>query len=154
MSEQDSDFFRTMTLVLVGLGVFFVIIIVAANIVSSESSDGEPDQRVQDKINELIKPVGMVNTEAGAAPAPAAGSGAIDAQQAYQQACFACHGTGAAGAPKLDDKAGWKSRLAQGNDVLYDHAINGFNAMPPRGGSSLDDDAMKAVVDYMVNQVK
>lgn len=153
MSTQDSDFFRTFTLVMVGLGVFFVIIIVAANWVSSGNDNSANDPRVQAQIEQTIKPVGSVNVEASAAPAPAAG-GAVDGKQAYQQACFACHGTGAAGAPKLGDKAAWKSRIAQGKETLYNHAINGKGAMPPRGGSQLSDDALKAVVDYMVAESK
>ena len=80
---------------------------------------------------------------------------AAEGQKIYQQACFACHATGAAGAPKLDDKAAWKDRLAKGNDTLYKHAINGFNAMPAKGGrADLSDADVKAAVDYMVSQVK
>ncbi|WNK21598.1 c-type cytochrome [Halomonas piscis] len=34
---------------------------------------------------------------------------------------------------------------------MYDHAINGFQAMPPKGGQvSLSDDEVKAAVDYML----
>ena len=79
-------------------------------------------------------------------------------QKDYQTACFACHGTGAAGAPKLGDKAAWKARIAQGKAKLYEHAIKGFKGkkgfMPAKGGSSLSDAAVKAVVDYMVKSSK
>lgn len=158
MSEHDSDFFRTLTLVMVGLGVFFIIIIVAANWISSGTSDSANDPRIKAQTEEVIKPVGQVETEVKSAPvaaaAPAAGGGAINGQAAYQQACFACHGTGAAGAPKLGDKAAWVPRISQGKSTLYQHAINGKGAMPPRGGSQLDDDTIKAIVDYMVSQAK
>jgi len=81
-----------------------------------------------------------------------------DAKKDYQAACFACHGTGAAGAPKTGDKAEWKARIAQGNATLYKNAIKGFKGkkgfMPAKGGSSLSDDAVKAVVDFMVNGSK
>lgn len=81
-----------------------------------------------------------------------------DAKKNYQSVCFACHSTGAAGAPKLGDKAAWKARIAQGNATLYKHAIKGFKGkkgfMPAKGGSSLDDAAIKAVVDYMVTSSK
>lgn len=80
---------------------------------------------------------------------------AAEGQKVYQQACFACHATGAAGAPKLDDKAAWKDRVAKGKETLYKHAINGFNAMPPKGGrADLSDADVKAAVDYIVSQVK
>ena len=79
-------------------------------------------------------------------------------QKDYQASCFACHGTGAAGAPKVGDKAAWKDRIAQGKAKLYEHSIKGFKGktgfMPAKGGSSLSDGAIKAVVDYMVEQSK
>jgi cytochrome c5 len=61
-----------------------------------------------------------------------------------------------AGAPKPGDKEEWAPRIAQGNDVLYKHAIEGFTGekgmMPARGaGASLSDDEVKAAVDYMVS---
>jgi len=161
VSEHDSDFFRTLTLVMVGLGVFFVIIIVAANWISAGTSDSSNDPRIQAHIEELIKPVGQVSTKLDATPAAAStasAGGAIDAKASYQQACFACHGTGAAGAPKIGDKAAWGPRIAQDKSTLYEHALKGFQGksgmMPAKGGSQLSDDAVKAVVDYMVSQAK
>lgn len=70
----------------------------------------------------------------------------------YQQSCFACHDTGAAGAPKRGDKAAWAPRLAQGSQVLYSAALKGINAMPPRGGSGASDAEIQAAVDYIVAQ--
>jgi cytochrome c5 len=62
------------------------------------------------------------------------------------------HGTGVAGAPKLGDKAAWAPRIKQGKVTLYNHALHGKGAMPPKGGNaSLADDAVKAAVDYMVS---
>ena len=80
-------------------------------------------------------------------------------QQTYQQACFACHGTGVAGAPKIGDKAAWAPRIAQGNATLYEHALKGFKGntgvMPAKGGRvDLSDDVVKAAVDYMVANSK
>ena len=71
--------------------------------------------------------------------------------------CAMCHQTGAAGAPKLGDKADWGPRLAQGKDTLYKHALEGFNgnkgAMPAKGGNpSLSDDDVKAAVDFMAGK--
>ncbi|RZA30088.1 MAG: hypothetical protein EOP02_02630 [Proteobacteria bacterium] len=58
-----------------------------------------------------------------------------------------------AGAPKLGDKAAWADRINQGQNVLYEHAIKGFQGkagmMPPKGGSAASDDEVKAAVDYM-----
>lgn len=51
----------------------------------------------------------------------------------YQKSCFACHSTGAAGAPIAHDVAAWKPRLAQGMPTLLQHVKTGINAMPPTG---------------------
>jgi cytochrome c5 len=92
-----------------------------------------------------------------AAPAPAAAS--ADAGKAlYSQTCAACHGAGIAGAPKFGDKGAWAPRVAQGANVLYEHALKGFQGksgmMPPKGGSSAPDADVKAAVDYMVAAAK
>ncbi|WP_410784476.1 c-type cytochrome [Leifsonia sp. SIMBA_070] len=45
--------------------------------------------------------------------------------------------------------------MEKGIETLYDHAINGFNAMPAKGGNmSLSDDDVKAAVDYIVEPVQ
>ena len=44
----------------------------------------------------------------------------------YSSSCQACHATGAAGAPKLGDKANWAPRIATGMDKMSPNAINGF----------------------------
>ncbi|MDI3515340.1 MAG: hypothetical protein PWP40_2569, partial [Rhodocyclaceae bacterium] len=90
-----------------------------------------------------------------AAAAPAGGAG----ESVYKKTCSLCHAAGVAGAPKPGDKAEWAPRIAQGNDTLYKHAIEGFTGakgmMPPRGGgASLTDDEVKAAVDYMVAKSK
>lgn len=109
-------------------------------------------------------------TQEQAPPAPAAPEAAAPAAEpaaaaneqgksAYNKTCALCHGVGAAGAPKPGDKADWGPRIAQGTDVLYKHAIEGFTGakgvMPARGGAAtLPDDEVKAAVDYMVEQSK
>lgn len=110
-----------------------------------------------------IKPVAQLNTGAPivpeaaapvAAPVVAAG-GARSGQDVYQSACFACHGTGAAGAPKLGDAAAWGPRASKGIDALMNSAINGLNAMPPRGTcGNCSDSELKAAVEYMVENSK
>ena len=88
------------------------------------------------------------------APAPAAAAGG-SGESVYKRTCALCHAAGVAGAPKLDDKADWDPRIAQGTETLYKHAIEGFTGakgvMPPRGGAAnLSDDELKAAVDHMV----
>jgi len=84
----------------------------------------------------------------------AGGAGKPDGKKVYDTACAACHGTGAAGAPKLGDKAAWAPRIKQGTETLYNSAIKGKNAMPPKGGSSASDEEIKAAVDYMTSASK
>ncbi len=99
-------------------------------------------------------------TAAVAAPAAVASAPAkTDGKKAYDTACVACHGMGIAGAPKFGDKAAWSARIAQGTNVLHDHAIKGFQGkagvMPPKGGAaSMPDADVKAAVDYMVAAAK
>ena len=93
---------------------------------------------------------------APAAPAPGAKAAAGgDGKSTYETVCSACHGTGAAGAPKYGDKGAWAPRIAQGKPALYNSALHGKNAMPAKGGNpGLSDDAVKAAVDYMVAAAK
>lgn len=148
----DKDFMRTLFFVIGGLFGFMIIIIIAAiYLTNMKTEDGSVDPMVSAAIEKRIKPVGEVTTGAVAA-APAAG--AADGKSIYVSSCAACHDTGAAGAPKVGDKGAWSKRIAQGMDTLFDHAINGFKGMPPRGGSSKDDDAIKAAVEHMVKNSK
>ncbi len=94
---------------------------------------------------------------AAAAPAPAKDAGADLAlgERIYKQACFACHGAGVAGAPKLGDKAAWAPYVATGMDSMVSLAIKGKGAMPARGGLSTASDAdISAAVHYMVSKVQ
>ncbi|WP_456433694.1 c-type cytochrome [Nitratifractor sp.] len=89
-------------------------------------------------------------------PAPKGASGANAAAEAeYKKSCAGCHASGAAGAPVVGNKGDWADRIKKGNKTLYEHALKGFNGMPPKGGNmSLKDDQVKAIVDYMVGKSK
>lgn len=94
---------------------------------------------------------------ASAAPAAAGGNG--KGKTVFDASCAACHGAGVAGAPKAGDKTAWGPRIAQGKDILYKHALGGFNGksgmMPAKGGNiGLPDDDVKAAVDHMVGLAK
>ena len=93
------------------------------------------------------------------AAAPAAVAGKPDGKKVYETTCNVCHGAGIAGAPKLGDKAAWAPRLAQGVNVLHQHAVQGFQGkagvMPPKGGNTaLGDADVAAAVDYMAAAAK
>ena len=84
----------------------------------------------------------------------AAAAAAATPPALYASACAGCHASGAAGAPKLGDKAAWAPRLAVGIDGLTASAIKGKGIMPARGGSQGSDAEIKEVVAYMVNNSK
>jgi cytochrome c5 len=74
-------------------------------------------------------------------------------QAVYNAVCVACHGTGAAGAPKAGDTGAWSARIAQGYDTLVQHAVQGIRAMPAKGGNpDLDNIEVARAVAYMANQ--
>ena len=109
---------------------------------------------------ERIRPVGSSATEAPAATTPAAATAAPattarSGEAVYNAACMACHTTGAAGAPKLGDKAAWSARLTQGSGPLLEHAMQGFKGMPAKGGCTTCSDAeIKAAVEYLAAKAK
>jgi len=91
--------------------------------------------------------------------APAAGAAqSADASQAgkalYQQVCQACHAAGVLNAPKFGDKDAWAPRLKDPIDTIYNYALHGKGAMPPKGGSTASDADVKAAVDYMISAAK
>ena len=107
----------------------------------------------QRDIAQRLQKVGQV-TIAEAQAAPADGAGAGPGKALYDKTCMACHGSGAAGAPKFGSKADWAPRIATGMEAMLKVAIGGKGAMPPRGGSSASDDDLKATVQYMVDAAK
>ncbi|WP_049632464.1 cytochrome c5 family protein [Cellvibrio sp. pealriver] len=111
-----------------------------------------------DEVQARIAPVGstcMSGDDCAAAPAPAAAAGPKSGKDVYGGFCTTCHGAGVMGAPKYGTAADWAPRAAKGKDTLYTHAINGFNAMPPKGMcAACSDDEIKAAVDYMLDGSK
>ena len=104
-----------------------------------------------------IKPVATVCFEGGEpcdvtarSSGPAAGDGPRDGEAVYNAVCHTCHATGLLGAPKYGDAGAWGARISKGKDTLYTHAINGFNAMPAKGGADIVDEEVTNAVDYMV----
>lgn len=89
------------------------------------------------------------------APAAAEPAGAVDGKKVYDSVCFACHTTGAAGAPMIGNKDQWAPRIGQGMDLLHKHALEGIRGMPPKGGAmSLSNAEVEAAVDYIVEMSK
>lgn len=172
--SQDKQFYTTFFTIMGGLAVLAIILVMIAGNLTSDVAEYKPDEVVL----ENIRPVGQVATSAdaaaaqpaAAAPAAAAASGggeeatataapaateAKSGDQVYNTSCAACHGTGAAGAPKMGDAAAWAPRIAKGIDALMVSATGGLNAMPPKGLCMTCSDAeLRAAIEYMVSNSK
>lgn len=102
-------------------------------------------------------PAAAVEAPAVQPAAEAVAAGPAPGEKVYQSTCVLCHGSPAVGAPVLGNKEDWAPRIAQGKDVLYKHALEGFTGakgtMPPHGGNpSIDEASIKEAVDYMVGK--
>lgn len=111
-------------------------------------------EMTDDAIKDRIKPYGSVNV-AGAKAENAGGSAARSGEDVYNGACVACHGSGVLGAPKLHVAADWQPRLDErGLDGVWNNALNGINAMPPRGTcGDCSDEEIKAAIEYMIEGI-
>ena len=79
----------------------------------------------------------------------------VTGEKVYKSTCSICHKSGLHGAPRIGKKDDWEARLAQGNEILYGRAINGYRgskgSMPSRGSNPrLTEAEVKAAVDYMI----
>jgi cytochrome c5 len=157
MSDQHESPIKTPRQLIIVVVLAFAIPIALILLVSQLVTGGEKGRNdSQEAVLARIQPVGKVVIAAGAgappaAGAPAAAGGKPDGKKVYDTVCTACHTPGAAGAPKLGDKAAWAPRIKTGMDALYASALKGKNAMPPKGGNAaLPDADVKAAVDYLV----
>lgn len=117
--------------------------------------------QIEEGIAKRLSPVGSVCVEgsdcaaANGAAAASVSSGPRTGEEVYNGSCTSCHAIGVAGAPKFGDVAAWEPRVSQGMDVVYDHAIAGYNAMPAKGlCMDCSDEEVKLAVDYIVDNSK
>ena len=124
------------------------IFAIAAPLASAMGS--HPSAADDEALSARIAPVARL--ELAGAPAGGAAKGSRSGEQLYTAVCKACHETGAAGAPKVGDKAAWGPRIGVGLDVLVKSATMGKNAMPPKGGSDADDTELARAIVFMTNK--
>ncbi len=167
--SRDQKFFDMYSLVIGVLAAIALLIFVLAAKISDRTQGVYTRDTVeyQAAVAERIRPVGQVYlpgeeqeaaapvVEAAAEPEPVAA--AMTGPQVYNTACLACHAAGVGGAPIVGDAAQWTDRIAQGLDVLTQHAIEGYTGsagyMPPKGGRlDLSDDEVAGAVEYMVGE--
>ena len=109
-----------------------------------------------EEIATRIAPVGQVciageECEVATATAVAANDGPRSGEAVYNQFCTACHAIGVANAPKFGNAGDWAPRIEKGFDTMLSHAINGLNAMPPRGTcANCSDEEIENAITYMV----
>lgn len=124
------------------------LILAAATLIMAQAH-AATDAQAQ-KIAERIKPVGEVCIGAECGGAAVAAAEPRSGEEVFNSACTACHSTGVLGAPKKGDKAAWDERLAKGFDATLKNALNGLNAMPPKGNCiNCSDDELLAAIKYM-----
>jgi cytochrome c5 len=139
---------------------------------TSSSAGHSPAQAAAEETSEeapsLIAPVGRVAligdaelaaAAAAIAAAPTPVDTVLSGPQVFNEACYLCHAPpGVPGAPVVGDVAAWESRIAQGMEVLQEHAINGYQGaagfMPAKGGRmDLSDEEILSAVEYMLEQL-
>ena len=119
----------------------------------SVSAASVQDDMSREAIAERIKPIGK-HYVAGESSAAEESSGPRSGEQVYNKYCTACHTSGVMGAPKINNAADWEDRLAQGMDTVLQHAVEGYNAMPPKGTcSDCSEEEIQAAIDYMVEDI-
>lgn len=155
MADSDAKMTKTTpqeVLVSVVLGlvaplIAIVLILSLVNSIQSKQVDADSPEASDQAVLRNIAPVAKL--EALDANAPKVEK---SGEEVFNAVCTSCHGTGALGAPKFNNKGDWAPRIAQGYDTLVQHALNGIRAMPARGGSSdLSDLEVERAVAYMAN---
>lgn len=158
MSDAHSEhqsFIRTPKQLIIAVAGFFLVIVLGIILLvvyatNTPLTGSGTEAQSKEAVAARIQPIaeqGFTLVDANAPRVLQAGAAV------YNAACVACHGTGAAGAPKVGDSGAWGARIAQGFDTLVKHAIQGIRAMPPKGGNpDLDDIEVARAVAYMGNQ--
>ena len=163
MDQQDKTFVTIISAVLGLLVLVTIVIFILAHLVVDDHSGEQDAFRAERAAQQLVKPghVVIAGTPAaeqeqaqlaGGGTAPAAET-ELGGEQLYQQVCASCHAQGLLNSPKPGDTAAWEPRYQQGLDTLVQHAVGGFNQMPPQGQApGATEDNIKAAVVYMLEQ--
>jgi len=135
--------------------VRLIVKVILAAFVFTFIGSASADHLTGHTIENRIKPSGNVYVEGDdvpvSTPVVVASVGPRSSKEIYDTKCAACHATDAIGAPMFGNPASWSARIAKGEDVLITNAINGINAMPPKGTcGDCSDKELADTVKYMV----
>lgn len=150
MSKQ-SGIKSLLETVFVVIGTLVGAIIIITFATTKSKTVDEPAKVVEKtQVEEKVQPVAQVKVADNSAPQENA---IISGEKISQVNCILCHGAGVMGAPKIGDATQWEARIAQGKEKLINHAIQGINMMPAKGGNSaLSDEEVAAAVIWMANE--
>lgn len=76
-------------------------------------------------------------------------------EKIYQQFCANCHAQKPfipLGAPTIGDERAWTKRLSKGQEVLLKNTLDGYGAMPARGGCfECSDEQINMSIKYITD---
>lgn len=141
---------------LVLAAIVFILFLTAdkpAKTAHASTTQGDTKEAVKEVVKQAAKNLEPVGAVAVKEEAIAAKGGGKSGEEVYNETCGVCHNAGVAGAPKLDDKAAWETRLQDGFSALVASSIKGKGGMPPRGGNpAITDSEMELAVSHMIKK--
>ncbi|WP_416192191.1 c-type cytochrome [Neisseria sp. CCUG12390] len=141
---QGSALFTLVSGIVILLATVFFFIKLAGS-----GSFSDVDQTTESATQTRIQPTGQIALGDGIPV------GERQGEAIFNKICIQCHATDSIvpNAPRLENNGDWAPRIAQGFDTMFNHALNGFNAMPAKGGAAdLTDQELKRVITFMANK--
>lgn len=141
---QGSALFTLVSGIIIAIAVIYFLIKLAGS-----GSFADVNQSSEAATQTRIQPVGQLALGDGIPVGERKG------EQIFNKICIQCHAADSSvpNAPKIENNGDWAPRIGQGFDTLFQHALNGFNAMPAKGGAAdLTDQELKRAITYMANK--
>ncbi len=141
---QGSALFTLVSGIVIAIAVIYFLIKLAGS-----GSFADVNQSSEAATQTRIQPAGQLALGDGIPVGERKG------EQIFNKICIQCHSADSSvpNAPKIENNGDWAPRIGQGFDTLFQHALNGFNAMPAKGGAAdLTDQELKRAITYMANK--
>ncbi len=169
MSSRSQRFYDGFMLILgLFVGVLFGVVFMKAFSAGAGAAGRFDDPDFIGATDDRIRPIGrvaligdpdvgvrpVVHTVVDSVSAPMSGP------QVYNENCYLCHAApGVGGAPVFGDVQAWAPRIAQGQELLIERVINGYQGemgiMPPKGGrTDLSDGEILDALDFMLAEAQ